>query len=253
MGLTLDQRERYDRNIRLEGMGEAGQEKLLASKVLCVGAGGLGSAVLYYLAAAGVGTLGIVDCDIVEKSNLQRQVLHYSTDTGRDKVVSAAEKLEKINPDVNVIAIKKKLDSQNAVKLIADYDFIVDAVDNFEAKYAINDACVKSGKPFSHAGALAMRGQVMTHIPGGACLRCFSLAVPAAPETAKEHGILGAVAGHLGTLQAIEVISYLATGRAGLEGRIMVFEAVPYRYRILDLKKNLSCPVCGHKEDKNGR
>jgi adenylyltransferase/sulfurtransferase len=215
---------------------------------LCIGPGGLGSAGLYYLASACIWTIGIADCDKVELTNLQRQILHRTSDLDRYKTDSAKAKLEQLNPEIKIKTITTRVDACNIMGIIAAYDFVIDATDNFASKYMINDACVKAGKPFSHAGVLAMRGQALTYMPGYACLRCFLPEAPANPETAQEYGILGAVAGHIGTLQAIEAISFILAGKAGLQGKLLTYEALPYRYRLLELKKNPGCPVCGKKE-----
>ncbi len=174
MSLSNEQSERYARNLALREVGIQGQEKLREAKVLIIGAGGLGSPAAMYLAAAGIGTLGIADGDRVDVSNLQRQILHTDEDTGRAKVLSARETLNRLNPEVTVHAYETTVTAANIMNLIADYDFILDASDNFETKFLINDACVLAGKPFSHAGVIRFTGQLMTWVPGqGPCYRCI--------------------------------------------------------------------------------
>ena len=175
MVLTDDQLMRYSRHITLKEIGVRGQKKLLAAKVLIIGAGGLGAPAAMYLAAAGVGTIGIADHDEVELSNLQRQIIHTTADLGKPKVESAAETMRALNPDVSVKTYHQSVNSSNIAKLIAGYDFIIDGTDNFPAKFLINDACVLGGKPFCHAGILRFEGQLMTYVPGqGPCYRCIS-------------------------------------------------------------------------------
>ncbi|MFH0798615.1 MAG: HesA/MoeB/ThiF family protein, partial [Pseudomonadota bacterium] len=173
MQLTQEQMDRYLHHIVLKDVGGEGQRKLLASRVLIVGAGGLGSASAFYLAAAGVGTVGLCDDDSVELSNLQRQIIHSTKDLGRPKVESASEKMRALNPDVNVAAHKERLDASNAGSIIADYDFVINGTDNFPAKFLISDTCVAIGRAFAHGGAVGFRGQAFTHIPGSMCLRCI--------------------------------------------------------------------------------
>ncbi len=173
LDFTEEQIQRYSRHILLQDVGVEGQEKIMNARVLVVGAGGLGAPVSLYLAAAGIGTIGIVDADVVDLSNLQRQVIHFTKDVGVPKVKSAEEKIKAINPDVKVETYYKFLDSSNALDIIKEYDFIVDGTDNFPVKFLINDACVMAGKPFSHGGILRFNGQTFTHLPGTACYRCM--------------------------------------------------------------------------------
>ena len=172
MNLNDEQIERYSRHIILQGIGGEGQEKLLNAKILIIGAGGLGAPVALYLAAAGVGHIGIIDADVVDISNLQRQVIHFTPDIGRPKVESAKEKMNQINPDVTVTTYHEFFTKENALDIIKDYDFIVDGTDSFPSKFLINDACVIGGKPFSHGGILRFDGQTITHVPGSASYRC---------------------------------------------------------------------------------
>jgi adenylyltransferase/sulfurtransferase len=242
------QLRRYQRHLSLREVGFKGQQKLLASKVLCVGAGGLGSPALYYLAAAGVGTIGIAEGDVVDDSNLQRQILHFTEDVGRPKLSSAREKLEKINPDVKVIEHPGWLTAENAVEIISGYDFVLDGTDNFPAKFLINDACVIAGKPFSHAGILRFEGQAMTVVPGKSrCYRCLFREPPpadAVPSCA-EAGVLGAIAGVMGTLQATEALKCLLGKGDLLTDRLLIFDALAMRFREIRGARDPGCAVCG--------
>ena len=209
--LTEDQIERYSRHILLQDVGLEGQEKILNARVLIVGAGGLGAPAAMYLAAAGVGHIGIVDADVVDLSNLQRQIIHFTKDVGQPKVESAKEKMLAINPDVEVTTYHEFMDSSNAKKIIEPWDFVIDGTDNFPVKFLINDACVMLGKAFSHGGILRFRGQTFTHVPGSACYRCFFKEPPpaGAVPTCSQAGVLGAIAGMLGTIQAAEALKYI--------------------------------------------
>lgn len=249
MELRADQVARYSRNILLPGVGAAGQERLLASKVLVVGAGGLGSPVALYLAAAGVGTIGIADFDRVDLSNLQRQILHGTADVGREKVVSARESLQRINPEVKVVAVPQRLAPDNIRGLIRGYDFVVEATDNFATKFLVNDACVLEGRPFSQGGILQFQGQTMTYEPGHACYRCVYLAPPpagVAPAPAQA-GPLGAVAGMLGSIQAAEALKHLLGIGERLTDRVLVFDALAMEHRTVAVRRNPRCPVCGER------
>ena len=247
MALTESQIERYSRHIILSQMGGVGQEKLLASKVLIIGAGGLGAPIALYLAAAGVGTLGLIDPDCVEISNLQRQVIHFTPDIGKPKVLSAKEKIEQINPDVKVVTYQDSVLSGNTLDVMASYDFIVDGTDNFEAKFLINDACVMAKKPFSHGGILRFDGQTMTYVPGHACYRCVFHAPPpkGAVPTCSQAGVLGAVAGMLGTMQASECVKYLIGQGELLVNRLLIFNALDMTFRTARFARKATCPVCG--------
>lgn len=247
MALTEDQIRRYSRHILLKDVGGIGQDKLLDARVLVIGAGGLGSPIALYLAAAGVGTLGIVDDDTVELSNLQRQVIHFTPDLDKPKVESAKEKLEKINPDVKINIYQERVNAENISDLIRDYDFIAEGTDNFPSKFLINDACVFLDKPFSQGGILRFTGQTMTHLPGTACYRCVFESPPpkGAVPSCSEAGVLGAVAGMLGTIQAAEVLKYILGIGELLTNRILMFDALNMEYSTVDLKRNPECPVCG--------
>jgi molybdopterin/thiamine biosynthesis adenylyltransferase len=243
------QMRRYQRHLSLKEVGFKGQQKLLASKVLCVGAGGLGSPALYYLAAAGVGTIGIAEGDVVDESNLQRQIIHFTADVGRPKIQSAREKIAQMNPDVKVTEHAGYLSADNAVEVISGYDFVVDGTDNFAAKFLINDACVIAKKPFSHAGILRFEGQTMTVVPGKSrCYRCLFREPPpanAVPSCA-EAGVLGAIAGVLGTLQATETLKFLLGRGDLLTDRLLIFDALAMRFRESRGGRDPECAVCGN-------
>lgn len=244
--LTEDQLARYRRNIILPGVGAAGQEKLLQSSVLVVGAGGLGSPVAYYLAAAGVGRLGLVDGDSVDLSNLQRQILHRTEDIGWPKVLSGADKLRALNPDLRIEAIEGRIVDANVFELVQPYDVVVDCTDNFPVRYLLNDACIKYRKPMIFGGVLAFTGQVMTIIPGGGpCLRClFREEPPANAPTCADVGILGAVPGVIGTLQAAEVIKYLLGLGRLLTGRLLTYDALTATFYEIALERDPGCFSC---------
>lgn len=238
---------RYSRHILLNDVGVEGQEKIRQAKVLIVGAGGLGSPVALYLAAAGVGTIGIADGDVVDLSNLQRQIIHTTPDVGRPKVDSAKEKIERINPHVKVVTHKEFLMADNILGIIGDYDFIVDGTDNFPVKFLINDACVMAGKPFSHGGILRFEGQTFTHLPGTACYRClFGFPPPAgAVPTCSQAGVLGAIAGMLGTIQAAETLKYITGVGDLLTNQLLTFNAKTMNFRKVKVQPNKRCPLCG--------
>lgn len=245
--LTLQQQELYKRNILLTGVGVAGQEKLLNSGVLLVGAGGLGSPVAFYLAAAGVGRIGLIDADTVGLSNLQRQILHTMPDLGRPKVISAGEKLKALNPDLVLELHQELFDAGTAADLVPNYDIIIDCTDNFTARYNINEACLNAGKPFVYGGVLAWAGQMFTILPGrGPCFRCIFRddPPPDAPSTS-ELGILGAVPGVIGTLQAAEAIRYLLGAGELLVGRMLIYDALSATFSEVMLERDRDCPSCG--------
>ncbi len=244
---TEEQLKRYSRHILLQDVGVEGQERIRDAKVLVVGAGGLGSPVCLYLAAAGIGRIGIVDGDVVDLSNLQRQVIHFTADLGTPKVKSAAAKMKAINPDVRVDAYQEFLDSTNALQLIREYDFVVQCTDNFPSKYLVNDACVMEGKPFSHGGILGFEGQTFTHLPGTACYRCmFKEPPPAgAVPTCAQAGVLGAIAGMMGTIQAAETLKYVTGAGELLTDRLMCFDARTMQFHSIIVSRPDSCPVCG--------
>lgn len=245
--LTSEQKRRYDRHIILDGFGKNGQIKLLQSRVLVVGAGGLGSAVLMYLAAAGVGTLGIVDGDTVSITNLQRQIIHGTSGIGRPKVDTAAERIMDINPDIKIEKHDYFLDEDNALNLISQYDYVVEGSDNFATKYLVNDACIMLDKPFCIAGITRYSGQVMAHVPGSACYRCL---FPEPPEnkdveTCSMVGVLGSIAGIIGTIQATEAIKHLAGVGKPLINTLLNFDAITMFSSKLYFNKSDKCAVCG--------
>lgn len=244
---TEEELNRYSRHILLQDVGVEGQEKIRQGKVLVIGAGGLGAPVTMYLAAAGVGTIGIVDGDVVDLSNLQRQIIHTTPDIGKAKVLSAKETIEAINPNVKVNAIQEFLWADNIREIIRDYDFVIDGTDNFPVKFLINDACVMEGKPFSHGGILRFEGQTFTHLPGTACYRCmFKEPPPAgAVPTCSQAGVLGAIAGMLGTIQAAEALKYLTGVGELLTNKLLTFNAKTMDFRKFNVKRTSKCPVCG--------
>jgi molybdopterin-synthase adenylyltransferase len=245
---TEEQLERYSRHILLDDVGVDGQEKLLQAKVLIIGAGGLGSPAALYLAAAGVGTVGIIDNDVVEISNLQRQIAHFTKDISIAKVDSAAEKMQAINPDITVRTYKEYLCAANIEKIMAGYDFVIDGTDNFPTKFLVNDACIFLGIPFSHGGILRFNGQTMTVIPGRtACYRCCFRKPPppdAVPSCAQA-GVLGAVAGMLGTIQAAEALKFITGAGELLVNSLLSFDAKTMQFRKIRLNRQKDCPVCG--------
>lgn len=248
MAFTNEQLERYSRHIILKEIGVKGQKKLLNGKVLIIGAGGLGAPAALYLAAAGVGTIGIVDADEVDLSNLQRQVIHTTNDIGKLKVESAAETMTAINPDVQVNTYHEFVTSDNIMDLIKDYDFIIDGTDNFPAKFLINDACVMANKPFSHAGIIRFKGQLTTVVPGeGPCYRCIFKEPPPkdAVPTCKEAGVIGAMGGVIGSLQAMEAIKYLTGTGELLTGYLLTYDALKMEFHKIKLPpRGKGCAVC---------
>ena len=234
---------RYARHLTLPQVGPEGQQKLLSSSVLVIGAGGLGSPAAFYLAAAGVGKIGLVDSDVVDVSNLQRQILHSTADINVPKVESATSKLMALNPDVNVIPYRRRFQSENAGELLKEYQVILDATDNFESKFIIAEACHKYNKPYVHAGILAFQGQVMTVLPGqSACYRCVFGDAP--PPAGVPSGPMGPVPGVIGAIQAMEAIKYLLKIGELLTNRLLVFNALTMRFREVALTRNPRCPIC---------
>lgn len=248
MALTNEQLERYSRHIILKEIGEKGQQSLIDAKVMIIGAGGLGSPAAMYLAAAGVGAIGIVDADRVELSNLQRQIAHTTRDLGRFKADSARETMEAINPEVRVAAYHEFADSSNIGELIEKYDFVIDATDNFSSKFLINDACVILKKPFSHAGILGFEGQLMTYVPGkGPCYRCVFKEPPPKPYdiSRSRAGVVGAMGGVIGSLQAMEAVKYITGSGDLLTGRLLICNALSMEFRTVKLPADKKCAVCG--------
>ena len=250
MSLREDQIERYSRQIILPNIGGKGQEKLLNGKVLVIGAGGLGSPCALYLASAGVGRIGIVDSDVVEINNLQRQIIHSTANVNKPKAESAKERINAINPDVEVIPYKLRITSKNILDVIKNYDIIVDGSDNFPTRYLVNDACVLSKKPLSHGGIFRYDGQAMTIIPGqSACYRCLfpEPPPPGLMPSCQEAGILGAVAGVIGVIQANEVLKYILNMGNLLAGKLLVFNALDSSFRQVKVPRDPKCPVCGER------
>ena len=245
--MNREQSRRYSRHLLLDGLGLEGQLRLLDARVLIVGMGGLGSPIALYLAAAGVGTLGLVDGDTVSLTNLQRQIIHGTPDVGRSKVDSAAESIIRVNPEVKVEKHELFLNEDNALDIIRDYDFVVEGSDNFSAKYLVNDACVMLGKPFCIGGINRYAGQVMTHRPGTACYRCLFPEPPAREdvETCAMVGVLGTIAGMLGTIQATEVVKCIVGVGEPLYNQLLTFDALSMQWNKLSFQHNEGCPLCG--------
>ena len=244
---TDEQVRRYSRHIILPEVGGKGQTRLLASRVFVAGAGGLGSPVIMYLAAAGVGTIGVADFDVVDVSNLQRQVIHGTADIGRLKVDSAAEGATRLNPDVSIVRHEVRLSADNAMDLIRDYDVVVDASDNFPTRYLLNDACVFLDKPLVHGAIYRFDGQATVFRPGEGCYRCLFPAPPppGAVPSCSEAGVLGVLPGIVGTIQATETIKLLLGIGAPLVGRLLIIDALAMEFREVALRKDPGCPVCG--------
>ncbi len=254
MGLTEAQIKRYSRHIMLEEVGGRGQEKLLAAKVLIVGAGGLGSPAGLYLAAAGVGTLGLVDADRVDLSNLQRQVILRTDGIGMEKVACAANTLRAINPNITIKTHAIRANAQTITDIIQPYDFVIDGTDNFPSKFLINDACFLAGIPFSHAGLLRFYGHLMTVLPGrSTCCRCvFGGPPPAnAVPSCAQAGVLGVLPGVIGSLQATEAIKYLLGIGDLLANALLIYDALTMEFSKVALKENRKCPLCGDHPEIN--
>jgi adenylyltransferase/sulfurtransferase len=245
--LTQEQEIRYHKNILLPGIGIEGQSKLLQSAVLLVGAGGLGSASAYYLAATGIGRLGVVDADTVDLSNLQRQILYRTSDIGQLKVESARNSLVALNPDVKVEIVPERLTDNNAASLIAQYDLIVDCTDNFATRFLLNETCVHLQKPFIHGGVSVFAGQVTTIVPGvGPCLRCIFPRDLESELPTHEEGILGAVPGVIGAIQAAEAVKFLLGFGDLLIGRLLTYDALSMTFREIPLQRSPYCPSCSN-------
>ena len=245
--MTEEQIRRYSRHLILPEVGGAGQRKLLNSRVLLIGAGGLGSPVALYLAAAGVGTLGIVDFDVVDLSNLQRQILHHGHDVGRPKVQSAVDTIGDLNPDVKVIPYQEALSSENVRRIFADFDVVVNGCDNFPTRYLVNDACVFLGKPMVDGSIFKFEGQATVFLPGHGCYRCLYPAPPppgVVPSCA-EAGVLGVVCGVIASIQGVETIKLLLGLGEPLVGRLVFFDALAMEFRQVKYHRDPACPVCG--------
>jgi len=246
--LTTDDLSRYSRHLILPEVGMEGQRKLKAAKVLCVGTGGLGSPMAFYLAAAGIGTLGLVDFDVVDASNLQRQIIHSTKDIGRKKLDSAEEKLVALNPVLNVVKHDTLLSSANALDILKDYDIVADGTDNFPTRYLVNDACVLLGKPNVYGSIFRFEGQASVFATEeGPCYRCLypEPPPPGLVPSCAEGGVLGILPGLVGVIQATEVIKLILGNGAPLIGRLLLVDALNMRFRELKLRKNPECPVCG--------
>ena len=246
--LNRDEILRYSRHLIMPEVGMEGQLKLKQAKVLCIGAGGLGSPLALYLAAAGVGKLGIVDFDVVDYTNLQRQVMHGTSNVGRSKLESARERLEDINPYIEVETYETRLTSQNALDILRDYDIVADGTDNFPTRYLVNDACVLLGKPNVYGSIFRFEGQASVfYAPQGPCYRCLypEPPPPGLVPSCAEGGVLGVLPGVVGCLQAMEAIKLIVGKGQPLIGRLLLFDALGMKFRELKLRKNLDCPICG--------
>ena len=246
--LSNDEIARYSRHLILPEVGMEGQQKLKAAKVLCVGTGGLGSPLAFYLAAAGIGTLGLVDFNVVDSSNLQRQIIHSTKDVGRPKIDSAAEKLTALNPFMKIVKHETMLTSQNALQIIRDYDIVADGTDNFPTRYLVNDACVLAGKPNAYGSIFRFEGQASVFATEhGPCYRCLypEPPPPGLVPSCAEGGVLGILPGLVGIIQATEVIKFILGKGEPLIGRLLLVNALDMRFRELKLRKNPDCPVCG--------
>ena len=247
---TDEQIERYSRHIILPEVGGSGQQKILEARVLLLGAGGLGSPAAYYLAAAGIGNLGIVDFDQVDLSNLQRQIIHSTERIGMLKTESAKKTIQALNPDVNVTLYNEKMDSSNIMSLIKDYDYVVDGSDNFPTRYLVNDACVMKNKTLIHGSIYRFEGQVTVFKPGdGPCYRCLypEPPPPGMVPNCQEGGVLGVLAGVIGNLQVVEVLKLILGIGKPLVGKLLIYDALNTEFRNLRLRRDANCPICGEK------
>jgi len=257
MDFTENQIQRYARHILLNDVGGVGQARLLQSKVLVIGAGGLGSPVILYLAAAGVGTIGVIDDDVVELSNLQRQIVHTTASVGMAKVESARQTIEAINPDIKLVAHRERMTAANALDLISSYDLVADGCDNFETRFLVNDACYFARKPLVSAAILRFDGQLYTFRPNDKdddgnplpCYRCLFREAPPPGQipTCAEAGVLGALCGTVGSLQATEVIKELIGIGDSLAGSILIYEGLATEFRKIKVKADPGCPLCGEQ------
>ena len=247
---TDEQIERYSRHIILPEVGGAGQQKMLEARILLLGAGGLGSPAAYYLAAAGIGNLGIVDFDQVDLSNLQRQIIHSTERIGMLKTESAKKTIQALNPDVNVTLYNEKIDSSNILSIIKDYDYVVDGSDNFPTRYLVNDACVMENKTLIHGSIYRFEGQVTVFKPNsGPCYRCLypEPPPPGMSPNCQEGGVLGVLAGIVGNLQVVEVLKLILGIGEPLVGKLLIYDALKTEFRNLKLRKDANCPLCGEE------
>jgi len=247
LALTPDQVNRYSRHIIMSDVGSRGQRKLIQSKVLILGAGGLGSPSAIYLSLAGVGTVGLVDFDVVDLSNLQRQILHHTADVGRSKLQSARDTIHAFNPDVNVVLHETRLESHNAMEIISQYDMVVNGADNFATRYLVNDACYLAGKPLVDGSILIFDGQATVFIPGQGCYRCLfpSPPPPGMVPNCAEAGVLGALTGLVGSIQATEALKLILGIGESLSSRLLLIDALSMNFREVKIKRNPACPLCG--------
>ena len=245
--LTPEQVKRYSRHIIMGDVGSKGQRALMGAKALIIGAGGLGSPSAIYLSLAGVGTVGIVDFDVVELSNLQRQVLHHTSDVGRPKVQSAVDNIKAYNPDVNVVVHETRLESDNAMDIISQYDLVINGADNFATRYLVNDACFLLNKPLVDGSILIFDGQATVFLPGQGCYRCLfpSPPPPGMVPNCAEAGVLGALTGLVGSIQATEALKYFLGIGESLNSRLLLIDALSMTFREVKLKRNPACPLCG--------
>lgn len=252
--LTPEQVKRYSRHIIMPQIGSRGQRKLMDAKVLVIGAGGLGGPAALYLALAGVGTIGIVDFDVVELSNLQRQVLHNTETVGMPKVLSAAQTLKRYNPEVTVVTHEVAITSENAMELIAGYDLVVNGADNFATRYLVNDATYLSGKPLVDGSILIFDGQVTTFLPGRGCYRCLfpEPPPPGMVPNCAEAGVLGALTGTVGSIQATEVVKVILDIGEPLVGRLLLIDALTMEFRSVRTRRDPACPLCGDNPTVTG-
>ncbi|OQY98262.1 MAG: molybdopterin-synthase adenylyltransferase MoeB [Candidatus Brocadia sp.] len=250
LSFTEEQIKRYSRHIILPEVGGKGQQKLFSAKVFLVGAGGLGSPAAFYLAAAGIGKIGIADNDCVDHSNLQRQILHSTNDVGRSKALSAKETLEALNPDIEVVPYTDRLNSGNIMDIIKDYDVILDGTDNFPTRYLVNDACVFLKKPLSHGSIFRFEGQVTTIIPfEGPCYRCL-YEIPPPPglvPSCQEAGVLGVLPGVIGSIQATEVVKLILGKGEVLKGKLLMYDSLSMDFKKVRIHRNPVCPICSEK------
>ncbi len=245
--LTPEQVQRYSRHIIMSDVGSKGQRALMGAKALIIGAGGLGSPSAIYLSLAGVGTVGIVDFDVVELSNLQRQVLHHTADVGRPKVQSAVDNIKAYNPDVNVVVHEVRLESENAMEIISQYDLVINGADTFATRYLVNDACYLLNKPLVDGSILIFDGQATVFLPGQGCYRCLfpEPPPPGMVPNCAEAGVLGALTGLVGSIQATEALKYFLGIGESLSSRLLLIDALSMTFREVRLKRNPNCPLCG--------
>ena len=248
--LSEIQKNRYSRHLMLSEISEIGQKKLLDAKVLIVGLGGLGSPIGYYLAAAGVGTLGLVDSDVVEISNLQRQILHSTNTIGLPKTVSAKETISRLNPDVKVITYQERLTADNAMGIICGYNIVVDGCDNLPTRYVVNDVCMTLGKPYVHGSIFQFEGRSTVFLPDrGPCYRCLYPALPPAEllPGPNEIGLLGVLPGVIGTIEATETVKLILGIGESLSGRLLLYDALNMEFDMIDVQRDPKCPICEKK------